>query len=58
MELRGPKIRGTSLGGPKSRTLVFWGLYWAPLFRKLPFRVEEAQRDSIFSLQGVRFREL
>ena len=25
-----PKIRGTFLGVPKIRTLVFWGLYWGP----------------------------
>ena len=26
-----PKIRGTLLGVPIIRTLVFWGLYWGPL---------------------------
>ena len=26
-----PKIRGTFLGVPIIRTLVFWGLYWGPL---------------------------
>ena len=26
-----PKIRGTSLGVPILRTVVFWGLYWGPL---------------------------
>ena len=25
-----PKIRGTLLGVPKIRTIVFWGLYWGP----------------------------
>ena len=28
---RFPKIRGTSLGVPIIRTIVFWGLYWGPL---------------------------
>ena len=26
-----PKIRGTLLGVPIIRILVFWGLYWGPL---------------------------
>ena len=26
-----PKIRGTFLGVPTIRTIVFWGLYWGPL---------------------------
>ena len=26
-----PKIRGTLLGVPIIRTIVFWGLYWGPL---------------------------
>ena len=26
-----PKIRGTYLGVPIIRTIVFWGLYWGPL---------------------------
>ena len=26
-----PKIRGTILGVPVIRTMVFWGLYWGPL---------------------------
>ena len=26
-----PKIRGTILGVPKIRIIVFWGLYWGPL---------------------------
>ena len=25
-----PKIRGTSLGDPIIRTIVFWGVYWGP----------------------------
>ena len=25
-----PKIRGTFLGVPIIRTVVFWGLYWGP----------------------------
>ena len=25
-----PKIRGTILGVPIIRTVVFWGLYWGP----------------------------
>ena len=25
-----PKIRGTILGVPKIRTIVYWGLYWGP----------------------------
>ena len=25
-----PKIRGTILGVPIIRTIVFWGLYWGP----------------------------
>ena len=25
-----PKIRGTILGVPIIRTMVFWGLYWGP----------------------------
>ena len=25
-----PKIRGTLLGVPIIRTIVFWGLYWGP----------------------------
>ena len=29
--LRVPKIRGTLLGVPRMRTIVFWGLYWGPL---------------------------
>ena len=32
-----PKIRGTSLGAPIIRTIVYWGLYWGPpSFGKLP----------------------
>ena len=32
-----PKIRGTVLGVPIIRTIVFWGLYWgSPYFWKLP----------------------
>ena len=27
-----PKIRGTILGVPIIRTIVYWGLYWGPLF--------------------------
>ena len=26
-----PKIRGTFLGVPIIRTIVFWGLHWGPL---------------------------
>ena len=26
-----PKIRGTLLGVPVIRTIIFWGLYWGPL---------------------------
>ena len=26
-----PKIRGTILGVPIIRTIVYWGLYWGPL---------------------------
>ena len=26
-----PKIRGTSLGVPIIRIILFWGLYWGPL---------------------------
>ena len=26
-----PKIRGTFLGVPITRTIVFWGLYWGTL---------------------------
>ena len=26
-----PEIRGTSLGVPIIRTIVFWGPYWGPL---------------------------
>ena len=26
-----PKMRGTILGVPIIRTIVFWGLYWGPL---------------------------
>ena len=26
-----PKIRGTFLGAPIIRSIVFWGLYWGPL---------------------------
>ena len=25
------KIRGSFLGVPKMKTIVFWGLYWGPL---------------------------
>ena len=25
-----PKIRGTILGVPITRTIIFWGLYWGP----------------------------
>ena len=28
---RFPKIRGTFLGVPMIRTIVYWGLYWGPL---------------------------
>ena len=27
-----PQIRGTILGVPIIRTIVFWGLYWGSLF--------------------------
>ena len=34
-----PKIRGTILGVPIIRIIVFWGLYWGPpKFGKLPFK--------------------
>ena len=26
-----PKIRGTILGAPIIRAIIFWGLYWGPL---------------------------
>ena len=26
-----PKIRGTFLGVPIIRAIIFWGLYWGPL---------------------------
>ena len=29
-----PKIRGTLLGVPIIRVIVYWGLYWGPLFRE------------------------
>ena len=29
-----PKIRGTFLGVPKMRIMVFWGLHWVPLTLK------------------------
>ena len=33
-----PKIRGTFLGVPIIRTIVFWGVYWGtPYFGKLPY---------------------
>ena len=33
-----PNIRGTFLGIPRIRIIVFWGLYWgSPYFGKLPF---------------------
>ena len=36
-----PKIRGTFLGVPIIRILVYWGLYWGPLiFGKLPYESE------------------
>ena len=28
---RFPKTRGTFLGVPIMRTIVYWGLYWGPL---------------------------
>ena len=31
-----PKIRGTILGVPTIRTIVFLGLYWGPLFGNVP----------------------
>ena len=31
-----PKIRGPYLGVLMIRILVFWGLFWVPLFRKAP----------------------
>ena len=30
-----PKIRGTILGVPIIRIIVFWGLYWGPSFREI-----------------------
>ena len=35
-----PKIRGTILGVPIIRIIIYWGLYWGPsifYFGKLPF---------------------
>ena len=29
-----PKIRGTFLGVPIIRNIVYWGLHWGPLFYK------------------------
>ena len=29
-----PKIRGTILGVPITRIIIYWGLYWGPLFRE------------------------
>ena len=29
-----PKIRGTLLGVPIIRTILFWGLYWGPLGKR------------------------
>ena len=35
-----PKIRGTLLGVPIIRIIVFWGLYWGPLILgKIPYVV-------------------
>ena len=31
LKLRFPKIRGTFLGVPRIRIIVYWGLYWSPL---------------------------
>ena len=37
--LRGfPKIRGTFLGVPIMRTIVYWVLYWGPLFGESTMR--------------------
>ena len=34
------KFRGTILGVPIIRTIVFWGLYWGPpILRKLPYSI-------------------
>ena len=29
-------IRGTFLGVPKIRNIVYWGLYWGPILGKYP----------------------
>ena len=48
-----PKIRGTILGVPIIRTIIYWGLYWGPLIlgnyhfilRERKFRQELCPKD-------------
>ena len=46
-----PKIRGTLLGVPIIRTIVFWGLYWGPpYFGKLPYHFGGYSTESFAKL--------
>ena len=46
-----PKNRSTILGLPIIRTIVFWGLYWGPLFwgnYHVPQRIEGLGSDAVY----------
>ena len=51
-----PKIRGTFLGVPIIRTIVFWGLHWgSPYFGKPPSPVEPPETlNPVFHLERKR----
>ena len=48
-----PKIRGTLLGVPIIRVIVYWGLYWGPLFRETT--ILETPEVGSLTLVGPKF---
>ena len=48
MGLRFPKLRGTFLGVPIIRTIVFWVYIGSPYFRKLPNKISQLKQGSGF----------
>ena len=53
-----PKIKGTVLGVPIIRIIVFWGLYWgSPCFGKLPHELQNCLFLSL-KLQSLACMEI
>ena len=56
MKWRFSKIRGTFLGVPIMRIIVFWGLYWGPLILG-NYQIGEGQKflQEILGSAGLSF---